>query len=56
MVSEPQSLARPRRILSLDGGGIRGLIAVEILIALEKILCPPNGERKCLADFFTPLG
>jgi len=56
MVSEQQSLERPRRILSLDGGGIRGLIAVEILIALEKILCPPNGERKCLADYFDFIG
>jgi patatin-like phospholipase/acyl hydrolase len=32
------------------------LIAVEILIALEKILCPPNGERKGLADYFDFIG
>ena len=56
MISEQQDLERPKRILSLDGGGIRGLIAVEILIALEKILCPPNGGRKCLGDYFDFIG
>jgi uncharacterized protein len=52
MISEQQDLERPKRLLSLDGGGIRGLIAVEVLMALEKILCPPNGKWNCLADYF----
>ena len=44
----------PKRILALDGGGIRGMIAVEVLAALEKALASkhPAGDKFVLADFF----
>ena len=32
----------PKKILALDGGGIRGMIAVEVLSAIESLL------RSCL--------
>jgi patatin-like phospholipase/acyl hydrolase len=32
----------PKKILALDGGGIRGMIAVEVLGAIESLL------RSCL--------
>jgi patatin-like phospholipase/acyl hydrolase len=31
-------MARPRRLLALDGGGIRGVIAAEVLTGIEEIL------------------
>jgi hypothetical protein len=50
-------LKRPKRLLSMDGGGIRGLIVAEILIKLEDILCnQPNSPWKCLADYFDFIG
>ncbi|MBD2538266.1 patatin-like phospholipase family protein [Coleofasciculus sp. FACHB-SPT36] len=51
------NLKRPKRLLSMDGGGIRGLIVVEILIKLEDILYnQPNSPWKCLADYFDFIG
>jgi len=29
---------RPTRLLSIDGGGIRGVIAAEVLVRIEEIL------------------
>jgi uncharacterized protein len=43
----------PKRMLSLDGGGIRGLIAIEILSRLESLLREAYGdEALVLADYF----
>ncbi len=44
----------PKKILACDGGGIRGLISVEILAKLEKDLRSRLGkdERFVLADYF----
>ena len=44
----------PKKILSLDGGGIRGLISVEVLAAIESILREQTsaGPDFVLADFF----
>ena len=36
----------PKKILALDGGGIRGMLSVEILAKLEDILRERSGERK----------
>jgi len=55
-LTERLELKRPKRLLSLDGGGIRGLIAAEILIKLEDVLCRSNSRWKCLADYFDFIG
>jgi len=48
----------PRKILSLDGGGIRGIITLEILIDLEKKLRKQlrKNEEFCLCDYFDYFG
>lgn len=48
---------RPKRLLSIDGGGIRGIIAAEILIEIESIICSQtNSPWNCLADYFDFIG
>lgn len=43
----------PRKLLSLDGGGIRGLITIEILARIEGILREQSGKPSLvLADYF----
>jgi patatin-like phospholipase/acyl hydrolase len=43
----------PKRMLSLDGGGIRGLITIEILARLETLLQEAYQDRTLvLADYF----
>ncbi|HEU4560240.1 MAG TPA: patatin-like phospholipase family protein [Longimicrobium sp.] len=43
----------PRKLLALDGGGIRGLITVEILARMEKMLREEHGnDQLVLADYF----
>jgi uncharacterized protein len=41
---------RPRRMLALDGGGIRGLVTLGILEHLEQLVCDRTGQRLC--DYF----
>lgn len=41
-----------KRILSIDGGGIRGIISLQILKRIEDIVCSPGSPYNCLADFF----
>ncbi|MEQ1846561.1 MAG: patatin-like phospholipase family protein, partial [Nitrospira sp.] len=45
-----------KKILALDGGGIRGMITVEILSAIEDVLRAAQPEDKrdsfVLADYF----
>ncbi|MCI0527863.1 MAG: patatin-like phospholipase family protein, partial [Nitrospira sp.] len=55
-LTERLDLRRPKRLLSIDGGGIRGIIAAEILIKVEDILCRPNSRWSCLADYFDFIG
>jgi patatin-like phospholipase/acyl hydrolase len=43
---------RPKRLLSLDGGGIRGVIAAEILLKLEDTLKTINPQWQRLSDYF----
>lgn len=43
---------RPRKLLALDGGGIRGLITVEVLAAIEREFRRGRGEDFRLADEF----
>lgn len=44
----------PRKLLALDGGGIRGLIAVEVLAEIERVLRKElaAGDDFVLADYF----
>ena len=44
----------PKKILALDGGGIRGILALEILVRLEATLREKLGRQQdfVLADFF----
>ena len=49
---------RPRRMLSLDGGGIRGLITLGILESMEKMLREASsaGENFRLGEWFDYIG
>ena len=47
---------RPKRLLSLDGGGIRGIIAAEVLVRIEEIILAHNNKCKCLGDYFDFIG
>ena len=44
----------PRKLLALDGGGIHGLISLEILASIEELLRAELGrdDRFVLADYF----
>jgi hypothetical protein len=44
----------PRKLLALDGGGIHGLISIEILARIEALLRAAMGrdDRFVLADYF----
>jgi len=45
---------RHKRILALDGGGIRGILTVEILAKIEALLRQQSGQKEdfVLADYF----
>ena len=47
---------RPKRLLSLDGGGIRGVIAAQVLVRIEEILQAHNPDWQCLGDYFDFIG
>ena len=40
------------RVLSIDGGGIRGLIAARVIARLEELISAEAGEQRRLADCF----
>lgn len=44
----------PRRLLALDGGGIRGVVTIEVLAAIERLLGEETGAGPSfrLADYF----
>lgn len=48
----------PRKLLALDGGGIRGLITIEVLAEIERILRETfrQGDDFVLADYFDYIG
>ena len=58
-MSVPEKLTRegPRRLLALDGGGIRGVISIEILAKIEKELRKrENRPDLVLSDYFDYVG
>ncbi len=44
--------AAPFRILSIDGGGIRGLIAARVIARLEQLISAEAGAERRIADCF----
>jgi patatin-like phospholipase len=46
----------PKRILSLDGGGVRGVITVAFLERIERILSEHEGREVRLGDWFDLVG
>lgn len=46
----------PKRILALDGGGVRGAVSVAFLERIEEILDRSAGHRVRLADYFDLIG
>src|SRR5579872_2022405 len=49
--------AGPKKLLSIDGGGIRGLIAIEFLSRIEAILRDRSGRSDLvLGDYFDYVG
>ena len=52
----PSDPARPRRLLSIDGGGLCGLIPAEALILMEKQLDDLTGKQLPLCDRFDLIG
>ena len=43
----------PKRILSLDGGGLRGMMSLQVLYRLESLFKDRfNDQELCLADYF----
>ena len=53
-IAERIKLPGPKRILALDGGGIRGMISIEVLSAIEDLLRKKmkKGSEFVLADYF----
>ena len=53
-LSERIRATGPKRILALDGGGIRGILTLEILARIESLLREQSGRRNAfvLADYF----
>src|SRR5690242_4665346 len=49
---------RPRKLLALDGGGIRGVLTLQVLIRMEEMLAEKSGqgENFRLCNFFDYIG
>lgn len=54
--SSVNSSSAPRRLLSMDGGGIRGLIEAEVLMEMESQLKQLTGEDRPLCERFDLIG
>ncbi|MDH6247508.1 patatin-like phospholipase family protein [Mycobacterium sp. OTB74] len=57
MKADRMSGAGPRKLLALDGGGIRGALTLEILAAIESaVRTERHDENVVLADYFDYIG
>jgi hypothetical protein len=52
------SSQKPRKLLALDGGGIRGVLTLQVLIRMEELLAEKSGqgENFRLCNFFDYIG
>ena len=57
-LEERYSTERPRKLLALDGGGIRGVLTLQVLIRMEELLAEKSGqgENFRLCNFFDYIG
>jgi patatin-like phospholipase/acyl hydrolase len=46
----------PKRILSLDGGGIRGILTLQFLETIETLVKQRLGRNALLCDYFDLIG
>jgi uncharacterized protein len=46
----------PKRILALDGGGIRGILTLQFLQAIESLIRKRFGDQTLLCDYFDLIG
>jgi len=55
---QPGEEPPPRKLLALDGGGIRGILSLEVLLRIEQLLAEARGEGQKfrLCDFFYYIG
>jgi predicted acylesterase/phospholipase RssA len=53
-LAERYESERPRKLLALDGGGIRGILTLEVLARIESLLAEATGQGSAfrLCDFF----
>src|SRR5829696_7951026 len=56
--AQPGQEPPPRKLLALDGGGIRGILTLEVLLRIERLLAEATGEGEQfrLCDFFDYIG
>src|SRR5829696_1082979 len=56
--AQPGQEPPPRKLLALDGGGIRGILTLEVLLRIERLLAEATGEGEKfrLCDFFDYIG
>ena len=45
-LAERYETERPRKLLALDGGGIRGVLTLEVLIKIEEMLAEATDQGK----------
>jgi hypothetical protein len=57
-LNDRYSNQRPRKLLTLDGGGIRGVLTLQVLIRMEEILAEKSGQGDNfrLCNFFDYIG
>jgi hypothetical protein len=57
-VEQLYDTSRPRKLLALDGGGIRGALTLEVLVKLEALLAQATGKGSSfrLCEFFDYMG
>lgn len=52
-VTDKLNKTGPRKLLTIDGGGIRGMLSVEVLARIEQILRDAHDDQQLkLCDYF----